>query len=371
MAVRVTHVAFDLNGGGLETLIAAMAKRCAGTGVALSAISLSGRAGRVGSAAAPLFDEFVVLRPWPVVSMALPVGLAQAIRRTRADVVHLHSGCWYKGALAARLAGVAGVVYTEHGREHHDPRAMQLLDRLASKLTDAVVGVSERLADYMARVVGVERAKISAIPNGVDTAQFSPGPSPEALRRSLGLPADALIVGSVGRLEQVKAYDRLVRAVARVRARALRAPIALVVWGEGSERGALEGLARAEGIADIVRLPGWTDDAVRAHRLLDVFALTSVSEGMSVSLLESLACGVAPLVMDVGANAEILGPELQDQVVPAGDEEAFAAALEATLHYEARRRRAGGAGRARVAAHFSLDAMVAAYRKLYEDLVRS
>jgi len=368
-AVRVTHVVFDLNGGGLESVIGAMAKRFAGTSVALSAISLSGRAGRVGAAVAPQFKEFRVLRPWPIVSMVLPIGLADAIRRTGADVVHLHSGCWYKGAIAARLAGVAGVVYTEHGREHHDPTLMRVLDRLASKRTDAVVAVSDRLAGYMANVVGVEPSRIRTIRNGVDTVEFAPGPAPQELRRSLGIPDGALVVGSVGRLEPVKAYERLLRAVARLRTMDVGAPVYVVIWGDGSERAPLERLATSGGLAGVVRLSGWTDTPVLAHQILDVFTLTSRSEGMSVSLLESLACGVAPVVMDVGANAEILGPELAGQLVPAGDEDAFAAALVATLRDPERRLRSGASGRARVVAHFSLDAMMNSYRRLYQELV--
>jgi glycosyltransferase involved in cell wall biosynthesis len=367
--VRVTHVVFDLNGGGLESLIASMARNSAGTSVALSAISLSGRAGRVGSAAAPLFDSFRVLRPWPIVSMLMPMGLARAIRRTRADIVHLHSGCWYKGAVAARLAGVAGVVYTEHGREHHDPALMRALDRLASRRTDAVVAVSDRLAEYLARVVGVERHRIRTIRNGVDTAEFTPGPPPRDLRRSLGIPDGALVVGSVGRLEPVKAYERLIRAVARVRTMDAGAPIFVVIWGDGSEREALARLATSLGLDGVLHLPGWTDTAVLAHRILDAFTLTSLSEGMSVSLLESLACGVAPVVMDVGANAEILGPALAGQVVPAGDEDAFAAVLAATLRDADRRRRAGVSGRARVVECFSLAAMMLGYAQLYRELV--
>jgi glycosyltransferase involved in cell wall biosynthesis len=367
--VRVTHVVFDLNGGGLESLIASMARHSAGTSVALSAISLSGRAGRVGAATAPLFDEFRVLRPWPVVSMLLPVGLALAIRRTRADIVHLHSGCWYKGAVAARLAGVAGVVYTEHGREHHDPALMRALDRLASRRTDAVVAVSDRLASYMAQVVGVEPRRIRTIRNGVDTAAFAPGPPARDLRRSLGIPDGALVVGSVGRLEPVKAYERLIRAVARVRTMDIGAPVFVVIWGDGSERDALAELASSHGLAGAVKLPGWTDTPVVAHQLVDAFALTSRSEGMSVSLLESLACGVAPVVMDVGANAEILGPDLAGQVVPAGDEDAFVTVLAATLRDSARRRRAGASGRARVVAQFSFASMMHGYAQLYRELV--
>ena len=365
----MTHVVFDLNGGGFESLIADMARRQAGMGVTVSAISLSGRVGRVGRQIQPLLDQYHLLNLLPGVSMIWPLELTHAIRGTGADVVHLHSGSWYKGSVAAHHAGVP-VVYTEHGREHHDPLLARWLDQRAARHTAAVVAVSDRLARYMARVLHVPAARLRTIQNGVDTSVFTPGARPSALRGRLGIPPEALVVGSIGRLEPVKAYTRLINAVAAMRAsNAVGCPVIGVLWGEGSARAALEARIAELGLGGAFLLPGWTENAAESHRLLDVFALTSISEGASVSLMESLASGVTPLVMDVGANAEVLGPLLAAQVVPAGDEAAFTAELTATVSDDARRERAAVAGRRRVESHYSLDAMLRAYGRLYRELV--
>lgn len=368
--LRVTHVVHDLNGGGLETLIASMVRVQAGSSVCVSAIALSGRVGRVGAAITPLLDQYHVLKLWPGISMLWPRLLMSTIRSTRADVVHLHSGCWYKGSLAAQRAGVP-VVYTEHGREHDDPPLVRWLDRRAARRTDAVVAVSGRLAAYVERTLGVSATRLHTIQNGVDTSVFTPGPAPAALRKRFGVPDDAYVVGSIGRLETVKAYERLIDAVAALRAsRALGRPVVGVIWGEGAARASLTARIAERGLAAAFHLPGWTDSAAESHRLLDVFALTSRSEGASVSLMESLASGVTPLVMDVGANAEVVGPLLAPQVVPDGDEAAFSAALEATLRDAGRRARAGAAGRDRVVGHYSLAAMAAGYERLYREVAR-
>src|SRR6266853_2189306 len=147
--IRVAHIVFDLHGGGMESLVAEMAKRFARSSVAMSVITLSGRVGRVGRAVRPLVDQFHVLKPLPGISMVAPLGLVRCLRRIRPDVVHLHSGAWYKGALAARLARVPRIVYTEHGREHYDPRRARWLDRWASKWTDVVIAVSDGLRRYL------------------------------------------------------------------------------------------------------------------------------------------------------------------------------------------------------------------------------
>src|SRR5262249_4426582 len=110
--------------------------------------------GHLGESTRSLVERFEVLRLARGVSMLAPTRLAATIRDMRPDVVHLHSGAWLKGAYAATLAGVRRIVYTEHGREHHDPMLARLQDRIASRWTDSVVAVSERLARYMAASVG-------------------------------------------------------------------------------------------------------------------------------------------------------------------------------------------------------------------------
>jgi len=364
--IRVAQVVFDLDGGGLESLVAAMAHRFARSPVAMSVITLSGRLGRVGATVRPLLDEFHILRPISGLSMVAPVGLIRCLRRLRPHVVHLHSGAWYKGAAAARWAGVPRIVYTEHGREHHDPPVLRWLDRRASRWTDVVVAVSDRLRRYLEARVHIPPNRIRTIESGVDVNAFSPGPRSRELLDELAIPPDALIVGSVGRLERVKAYERLIEAFAGLLTHEDgRRPLYLVIGGEGSERQALRDCAQRWGVASSVRFPGWVDRPVELYRLLDVFALTSLSEGASVSLMEAMACGAAPVVMAVGANAEILGPDLQQQVVPSGDVEALRRTIAATLLSRGERDRVRDLARQRVNARYRLDRMITEYEDLY------
>lgn len=363
--LRVTHVVFDLNGGGMETLVAQMAARWRGSSVAMSVITLSGRVGHVGAAVRPLVERFTVLRPTRRLSMIAPTQLAAAIRETRPDVVHLHTGAWYKGALAARLAHVPCIVYTEHGREHDDPLSARLQDHLAARWTRHVVTVSERLRWYMVEAVKVRPDRVMTIANGVDTLAFAPGAAPTPLRASLNIPADALVLGSVGRFEPVKAYPRLVEAYAALRRRLAGRSVALVLFGDGRDRPAIEAAVDRLGVRDGVRLPGWTDRAVDAYRLLDVFALTSVSEGMSLSLIEAMACGVCPVVTDVGANAEVLGRDLGTQVVPVGAQDAFVAAAEHAMIGTDVRRALARRVRDRVVATYDLSRVLDRYEALY------
>lgn len=363
--VRVTHVVSGLEGGGLESLVAAMARRFVGSRVTVSAVTLSGREGRVGEQIRPLLDNLMLASTTRFLSLLHPRSLARTIAATRPDIVHIHSGCWYIASRAAALAGVRRIVFTEHGREFNDPPLWRALDRRASMRTHDIVAVSDRLASYLVNTVRVKKSKVLCIPNGVDTSVFAPGGIDPHIRTKLGLPPDCMLVGSVGRLEPVKAYDRLLHAVADISRAGDGPKIACVIWGDGSERARLSSLAEQLGIRELVRLPGWTDNSAACYRTLDVFALVSTSEGASVSLMEALATGIAPVVTDVGANAEILGPQLSGQVVPSGDQDQLRTVLLRTLNDAQMRLRAGVVGRENVVRRFSLDAMVSSYESLY------
>ncbi len=365
--LRVTQIVFDLDGGGMETLVQSMADNWAGTDIEMSVITLSGRTGKQGESVRNRVDQFHVLELTRGLSMIAPTQLVRAIRAARPDVVHLHTGAWYKSALAARLAGVPRVVYTEHGREHYDPLLARLQDRVASRWTDAVVAVSRRLHNYMIHTVGVRADRVVTIPSGVDTTRFSPGPASAALRESLDIPDGALVLGSVGRLERVKAYERLVGAYAALRRRAPEMPLVLVLFGDGAERDTIAREADRLGVRDGVRLPGWTKSPVDGYRLLDVFAMTSRSEGMSVSLMEAMACGACPVVTNVGSNAEVLGETLARHVVPDDDADALLAALSALLESPTSRRVAGARAREAALARHGLTQMLDTYERLYRS----
>lgn len=364
-APSIAHVVFDFDGGGMETLVASMARHFGDMGLRVSVLPLSGREGRLGGAMRPHLSALVPLRPRPVVSMLFPRSVVRTLRQLRADVVHLHSGSWYKGALAARLAGVRRIVYTEHGREHHDPLLARTVDRVAARLTDHVVAVSARLGGYLVRELGVRRAALHVVPNGVNTARFVRTPEAAVVRRQLGIDEAALVIGTIGRLEPVKAQERIVRAIAHVRALGLTRPVAAVIWGDGSRREPLAQLARSLGVGDLVHFPGWTTDAVQAHGALDVFVLPSLSEGASMSLLEAMACEAVPLVTPVGASAEMLGPDLQHLVLRGEHPEVEIAEAIATFATGGQLRATGHRARERVVGHFSEARMMAAYERLY------
>ena len=362
--LRVLQVIQNLNYGGMERVLADIVRRLDDSRFELHVLCLQflGRFSEGLDAMAGLH----VARPASRYSMLWPRTLSEDIRRIRPDIVHSHSGVWYKTSLAARLAGVRRIVHTEHGRTRPDPWTHRLVDGVAARRTDVVVAVSAELGRELRESLRVPASRILVIPNGVDTDLHRPARDSGVLRRALGIGADVPIVGSVGRLEPVKGYDVMLEAFALLQ-RNWRdgPPPVLVVGGEGSERPRLEELARSLGIAGAVHLLGWRDDVAELHAAFTLFTMSSRSEGTSVSLLEAMSAGLCPVVTDAGGNAAVLGSALHHRLVPLERPEALAAAWTEVLRDPAGRGHDAQLARDRVCQAYGLDAMVRAYDAVY------
>lgn len=363
--VRVLHVIQNLNYGGMERLLADIVRgmdpsRFEGHVMALQYL------GRFAEG----LEEVAALHlaePMSRWSMVRPESLARAMARIAPDVVHSHSGVWYKASLAARMAKVPRIIHTEHGRGKPDPLAHRVFDSIAARRTDVVVAVSDRLGEELIRGRIAPARRLQVVHNGVDTDLFVPRPDDGALRLELGLAPDVPIIGSIGRLELIKGYDVMIEAFALLLT-AWTGPgkPVLVVAGEGSERQRLEQLIEDRGLWGAVRLLGWRNDTHALHAAFTIFTMSSRSEGTSVSLLEAMSAGLCPVVTDVGGNRAVLGERVAHRLVPSESPKALAAAWRDALCDRTRRDADSIASRTRVMENFDLRAMVDAYQRLYD-----
>jgi glycosyltransferase involved in cell wall biosynthesis len=365
---RILHVIQNLNYGGMERVLADVVR-----GVDKSRFEMHVMALEYLGRFADGLEKVAHLHlagPQQRWSMVWPRGLAREIARIAPDVVHTHSGVWYKASLAARLAGVNRVIHTEHGRREPDPFSDRVVDSFAVRRTDVVAAVSERLRIHLVAKGIAPAHKVEVVPNGIDTAVYAPHRRDGQLHRALGLAADVAVIGSIGRLEPIKGYDIMIEAFALLCAEWPNEtkPI-LVIGGEGSERQRLEQLVRARGLESRVHLLGWRDDIVTLHAGFSLFTMSSRSEGTSISLLEAMSASLCPIVTDVGGNRAVLGTELAHRLVPPDDPAALASAWRAAL-CDARRSDDAARARARVENQFGLRAMVARYEQLYATTVR-
>ena len=361
-SLRIEMVLPELDAAGMEIMVANLTLGLARRGheVGVTCLEADGpiaeelRAGGIRVAVVPTPGLRTILRP---------VRLAAWLRRVRPDVVHVHTGGWLKGARAARRVGGPRVVHTMHGRLDDERWYTLLLDRWAGRHTDRVVAVSETLRQYLVGRVGLLAAQTTVIPNGIDTDLFRPGPRHAAWRALLGIPDGAPVIGNVARLAAVKDHALLLDAFALARKRV--ADAVLVVAGDGALRQTLEAQVAELRLTHAVRFLGETREVATLYREFDLLALSSKSEGTSISLLEAMASGVCVVATAVGGTPALLGEGRFGRLVPHGDPHALAAAFVDLLHDQRKRERLAAAARDEVLAKYSLEAMLTAYEREY------
>ncbi len=296
-------------------------------------------------------------------------------RRLRPAVVHTRNIGTLEAQLVARLAGVPHGVHGEHGRDMNDldgthPRH-RLLRRVSGLWLDRFVALSEDIRRWLVSVQGIQADKIVQIYNGVDIQRFHPGGGERPLVAALGL-SGRLLVGTVGRLSPEKDQLTLLQAHLRLLAQRpeLAGRLALLIVGEGPLRSELQAIldAAPPDHRATVHLLGARDDVPALMREWDLFVLPSRTEGISNTILEAMASGLPVLATAVGGNPELVVEGETGRLVPRDDPEAMAHALDELLSDPSRMARMGQAGRARVEERFSIEAMVAKYLALYDQL---
>lgn len=345
---------------GMEQVAAALARGLAARGHD-AGITCIESAGELGEA---LREEGVRVSVVPtpgVRSNFARSPLAAWLRERRPDVVHAHNGAWLKAATAARAAGVPRTVFTHHGLDTREPWYMRPYTRLAARRTHRIAAVSEALRDHLVGRMGLPAASVEVVRNGIDTARFRSGPRAEGARARLGVPAGRRIVGNVARLEPVKDHDLLLRAFALLRERVPDAFLLLV--GDGSLREAVEARAAALGLRGHLRITGIVPDPAPIYREMAAFALSSVTEGTSISILEAMASGVPVAATAVGGNPALVGGD--GLLVPHGDARRLAEALHRLLEEPELAARLSAAARRRVEAEYGRERMLDRYEELY------
>jgi len=317
--------------------------------------------GPLREAAAPLGAPFIPLEhvrrrinPWR--DLAGLVELVRLFRRERPDILHANSSkAGVLGRLAARVAGVPIRIFTVHGWAFSAYSGLKGRlyfwgDRMVAPLTTVTICVSEgeRSAGIAAGTCDPERTVV--IPNAVDV---SAAPRARHERREPRIVA-------VGRLKAPKDFLTLVRAVG-----ALPEGSETLIVGEGPDRPWLEQEIRSLGIQERVRLVGERHDVPGLLADADIFVLSSVSEGLPVSVLEAMAAGLPVVASRVGSVPELVVHGETGILVPPGDASALAAALSSLVADPAERRRLGEAGRARAEERFDLEPFRRAHVELY------
>jgi glycosyltransferase involved in cell wall biosynthesis len=366
--LRVTHVTLSLDVGGLERNIVNQVREGHRLGQEVSVVCLE-RPGTLSAQVETLGARVICLHKRPGLRPGLIGQMQRVLRRLRPHVAHTHqiASLLYTG-LAARGAAVPVVVHTEHGKERYADRLRtRWLGRLAGRYTARFFCLSQDMAAAVKAHHIVPPGKVRVILNGIDTASFQERREAHTLRQSLGIPPDTPVIGTVGRLTPVKQQDLLLRAFARVREQVPGARLLLV--GDGPLLADLQGLATQLGVAKVTHFVGYQPEPQRYLPLLDVFALTSASEGIPQALLEASAAGIPSVASQVGGVPEVIDHGRTGLLFPNGNQDALIAAMFGLLTDPGRARRMGEAARGRVESLFHIRRMAKDYHQQFLELL--
>jgi glycosyltransferase involved in cell wall biosynthesis len=296
---------------------------------------------------------------------SLPSRSARVLRQLGVQVAHTHNTRPLAyAAAAARLSGMV-VIHSKHGEGHLVSRPGQVLRRISAPFANRFVSVSEATADHArAQKAYPFSGRMHVILNGIRMDRHRPDPGARtAIRKELGIASDAWVVGSVGRLDDNKNQSALVRAMEPL----LGPESHLVLVGEGSSMAKVRAAAANTDYPDSVHILGRRDDAHRVVAALDVFALSSLSEGLPLVILEAMATGAAVVSTDVGGIADVVEDGKSGFLVPPGDDEAMRGKLQELAENRGLASQAGRLARDQVQERYSSERMARQYLELYRS----
>jgi len=296
-------------------------------------------------------------------------------RQLRPTILHSRNQSGLDALLPARLAGVPYRIHGEHGWDvdNLDGKKWKpaLLKRLHYPLVDRYITVSRHLEEFLIDHIGIRPSSISHIYNGVDVDRFQAvTPRPVDWLPPEFRDEKTILIGTVGRLQQVKDQATLLRAFSRVVSDRpeLRQWLRLAIVGGGPLLADLRALAETLNISELAYFPGSLDIIPEVLRSLDIFVLPSLNEGISNTILEAMASGVPVLATAAGGNTELVEDNVNGRLFSPGDSDALSRLLLDYVLDPSLRLAHGQAARAIAVERFSLDAMVSSHAAVYDRL---
>lgn len=354
--LRVCHVSLTLNTGGLERLLSDFARLHDKEQFHLEFVAMKsiGKFADEIRDAGCLVHQLTASGRWQQIRE-----LSRWLKTQQIEIVHTHNTFPHINAtIAAKLAGVPVVINTRHGQRLGHGWKSRWQYRIASQFADRIVTVSDDAARLCRENDGVPATKIQRIWNGIDLEKFNftgPELKPVAI--------------SVARLSPEKDFSTLLRAVREVVN--VVPEFQLRIAGDGQERGKLEQLASDLGIREHVEFLGDRSDVPALLSQAGFFVSSSLSEGISLTLLEAMAVGLPVVATAVGGNPEIVEEGVTGQLVPSDNPNGLAEAMIAMCQRLADWPAIGECGRQRVERHFEIRRMISDYEQLYFDLLKN
>jgi glycosyltransferase involved in cell wall biosynthesis len=296
--------------------------------------------------------------------------IRKIIRQYRIEIVHTHlSRMNTYGFVGSRFTSAKNVM-TVHGLTEFSGFPGRMYYTIFGNLSGKIVTVSEILAERFQSATHVNRKKIAVIPNGIDTTRFSQVVDrPEILRR-FNIPADSKVILAVGNIREIKGYEFLIESFASI---AGENPDLVAVICGGDYAGYkynLDSLIGNLGISERIYFTDFIPDIEVLYGAADLYALTSISEGFSLTTVEAMASSKAVVSTDCVGPREIIENGADGIIVPERDPERYGQAMLALIRDDNKRQAMGQAARKKVEDRYSIDKSVRAFENLFLTLAK-
>ncbi|MEM7256720.1 MAG: glycosyltransferase [Pseudomonadota bacterium] len=364
---KVLHLAHEMGVGGTQQVIRQLVGSLDTTRFECSVACIDGMIGMIGEELQHNGLEFHVFDRQPGFDRQLIRDIRQVLLSESIDIVHCHQYTPYTYGVLAALFTDVKVVFTEHGRFYPDSYSWKrrLINPLLQHRTDSIVAISAATADALAEYEWFTRRSIDVIYNGTDVEEPE---GDSSAREELQIPAESLVFGTIARFDPIKNLPMMINGFREVHQRLPDTRLLMV--GDGEEREALEALVKEAGLKDSVLFTGYQSDTARYMSAIDVYLLTSFSEGTSMTLLEAMATRKPPIVTAVGGNIEIVEHLKNGLVVDSGDTERLVSHMNELVEDKQQRVQLGNAARDEYEKRFSVSSMTEQYEAVYKRCLK-
>lgn len=368
--MNILHVTFDMRIGGTEMVIKNLIEGNTDPSKHMSIFCIESPLGPWGEQLKKKGVPISTKARTPGFDVSIITAIRKHIKHHKIDVVHCHQYTpWVYGTMAALFTS-AKVVFTEHGRFYPDSTTWKrkLVNPLLSRCTHAVTAISDATKQAVAKFEHIPINKIQTIYNGIKPLSAVTTKT-TALKTELTLPPEANVIGTVARLDPIKNHVMLLRAFSIICERIPQTY--LVIVGDGEMRQTLELLTEELNIGNFVRFVGYKTNPTDYINLFDVFVLSSLSEGTSMTLLEAMSLSKPCVVTDAGGNPEIVKHNVSGLVVENENAKAFANAIITLLEDPQHQAIMAQQAKQIFDEKFDVKCMNSAYRELYENISAS
>lgn len=369
----ICQVLHSLDIGGAEVLAAGMARELSARYRFVFAC-LDDEVGVLGKEFEERGVPMRVFDRQPGIDWKCSFRLASFFREHKVQIVHAHQYTPFFQSMLARLAyRRPPIVFTEHGRHFPDSRSAKrvAVNRVLLRSDDRLIGVGESVRKALVDNEGLPEHRTETIYNGVPLERFLAIKCDESLKQAvraeLEIGANEFAIIQVARLNALKDHATAIRTIKRLRDSGV--PAKLILVGDGEERPQLEQLVAKNQLVDAVVFLGARSDIPRLLAAGDAFLLSSISEGIPLTLIEAMGAGLPIVSTDVGGIPEVIEHGVSGLLAPARDDEQLASHLRMLWQHPNRKTELAEKGVLRATENFSLENMHRQYVDVYESFL--